>query len=121
MAKHPLPSRAGAPKKKGERHVRHYLKQWRAKRGMTQQRLADAVEKSRGLIAQYEIGETEIPEGMLYELAVALRCDPWDILRVNPEKEGDVVDITDELRQLDAKNRSEALGYIRGLKDRKSA
>lgn len=120
MAKLPFDARPALPRKKAEL-PRHYLKEWRKKRGLTQQILADRVDVSRGLIAQYESGQTKIPEEMVYALADALTCESWDLFRVNPLKEGDVVDITDELRGLSPNERSEALGYIRGLKSKRAA
>lgn len=118
MAKPPYGHRPAPQPKPRPAPVRHYLKQWRRHRGLTQDQLAGRIEVSRGLIAQYESGATKIPEDMLYALADALLCQPWDLLRVNPEKEGDLVDITDELRGLSPSDRSEALGYIRGLKSK---
>lgn len=96
--------------------MRHYLKEWRKKRGLSQERLAERVEVSRGLIGQYETGATKIPEDMVYALADALFCSPGDLFDVNPLKEGEVVDITDELRGLDDGKRSKAIAYIHGLK-----
>ena len=120
MAKR-LARQRGTAHPKKERIVRHYLKQWRKRRGLTQDQLAERVERTRGLIAQYESGQTEMPESMIYALAHALAIDTWDLFKTNPEKEGELVDITDELRGLDEKERSEALGYIRAMKARKAS
>jgi transcriptional regulator with XRE-family HTH domain len=82
---------------------------------MTQETLAERVDRSRGLISQIESGETLLTEDMMYALADALRApEPWDILRVNPLKEGDVVDITDILRGATPEVRAEIIGYARG-------
>lgn len=120
MAKLPYDARPAPPPKRQQAPVRHYLKQWRNHRHLTQDQLADRVDVSRGLIAQYETGRTKIPEDMVYALANALQCESWDLFRVNPEKEGDLIDITDELRGLSPSDRSEALGYIRGLKSKRA-
>lgn len=120
MAKLPFDPRP-APSKKTAQPPRHYLKEWRDKRGLTQEQLADRIDVSRGLIAQYESSKTKIPESRIYALAQALDCDPGDLFRVNPEKEGDLVDISDELRGLSPSERSEALGYIRGLKSKRAS
>lgn len=106
---------ASMAKKSKETAARHYLRPWRRKRDLTQERLADRVERSRGLIAQYESGETEIPESMIYALADALRITPGELLEVNPEKEGLLVDITDLLRDKPASLKAEVLGFVRGL------
>ncbi len=93
--------------------VRHYVKQWREYRQLTQSQVAERVDKSRGLIAQIEGDITDLTEDMIYALAEAFHCQPWDILRVNPLKEGVVVDITDELKK-HPELQAETLGYIRG-------
>lgn len=100
---------------KSRRNVRHYLKEWRQYRGLTQDTLAERVNRSRGLISQIEAGHTELTEEMIYGLSEALACAPWDLLRVNPLVEGMVVDITDALRGKPADVQAEALGFVRGL------
>lgn len=116
MAKNPLSARPAPARQRQPARVRHYLKQWRAKRGLTQERLAERVDVSRGLIAQYELGNTKIPEDMIYALADALQCSPGDLFDVNPLMAGEVIDITDELRGMDDLQRSKAIAYIHGLK-----
>jgi len=95
--------------------VRHYVKQWREHRGLTQEQLAERVGKSRGLISRIESGTTALTEDMMYALADAFHIAPWDIIRVNPEKEGTLVDITDALQGKPADLQAEALGFVRGL------
>lgn len=111
MPNPPRQARKAPPRKA----VRHYVKQWREYRGLSQDQVADRVDKSRGLISQIESGTTALTEDMIYALADALNCAPWDILRVNPLKEGTVVDITDALRGKPADIQAEALGFVRGL------
>lgn len=100
-------------KKPQPKRVRHYVKEWRQYRGLTQDQLAERVERTRGVISQIESGVTNLTEDMIFALADAFHCAPWDIMRVNPMKEGVVVDITDELRK-HPDLQSETLGYIRG-------
>lgn len=96
--------------------VRHYVREWREFRGLSQERLADRIDKSRGLIAQIESGITELTLDNMYALAEALQCsEPWDLLRVNPLKEGHVVDITDALREADPAVKEKALSFVQGL------
>lgn len=94
---------------------RHYVKEWRLYRGLTQEQLAARVERTRALITQIETGKTDLTEGMIYALAHALDCGAGDLFRFNPSKEGTVVDIADELRKADPTVQAEVLGYIRGL------
>jgi transcriptional regulator with XRE-family HTH domain len=110
-----LRDNASMANQKKQKPVRHYVKQWRAKRELTQERLAERIDRSRGLISQYESGETELSEEAIYALADAFNIDPGDILNVNPEKEGILVDITDALRGKDPAVQAEVLGFVRGL------
>jgi transcriptional regulator with XRE-family HTH domain len=102
-------------RKPQKRIVRHYVKQWRAYRGLNQEQLAERVDKSRGLISQIESGSTDLTESMIYALADAFQCAPGDLFRVNPLKEGLLVDITDALKDKPADVQAEALGFVRGL------
>jgi transcriptional regulator with XRE-family HTH domain len=104
-----------APRRTQPRIVRHYVRQWRDFRGLTQEQLAERVGKSRALITQIEKGWTDLTEEMIYSLSEALNCEPGDLFRVNPQKAGAVVDITDMLKNSDPAIQAEALGYIRGL------
>lgn len=94
---------------------RHYVAEWRRHRRLTQEQLAERVGRSRGLISQIESGTTELTEDMIYSLADAFRCAPGDLFRVNPLKDGIVVDITDALSGKPADLQAEALGFVRGL------
>lgn len=98
-----------------QKAVRHYVKEWRKKRDLTQERLAERIDRSRGLISQYESGETELSEETIYALAEAFNIAPGDILNVNPDKEGLLVDITDALRGKSPAVQAEVLGFVRGL------
>ena len=100
---------------KERRPVRHYVKEWRTYRGLTQDQLAERINKTRGLVSQIESGITGLTDDMIYAIADAVNCAPWDLLRVNPLKEGIVVDITDALRGQPADVQAEALGFIRGI------
>lgn len=99
---------------------RHYVKEWRIYRApMTQEQLAERIGRSRGLISQIESGTTELTEELVYALADAFRHTPGDIFRINPLKEGVVVDIADSLAGKPADIQAEALGFVRGLVARK--
>jgi len=98
-----------SPRKEG---VRHYIKEWRKFRGLTQERLAERTPFTNGAISQVETGRTSYTQEMLEALAVALDCSPGDLLNVNPFKEGDVVDL---MRLINDKNRDQAIRVLRAL------
>lgn len=94
---------------------RHYIAEWRKKRGLSQEQLAERIEKSRGLISQLESFTTRYTEETLEALADALTCEPWDLLNVNPLKEGQVIDIMDLLRDATPEQKAQAMGFVQGL------
>lgn len=93
---------------------RHYIKEWREFRSLTQEQLAGRIEKSRGLVAQLELYRTAYTQPTLEAIADALDTDTWQLLNVNPLKEGDVVDLTALLKSATPEQRAEIIGFARG-------
>jgi transcriptional regulator with XRE-family HTH domain len=61
----------------GEPEVfRHYLKEWRQKRGMTQEDLAEALKTSKGEVSRYERGERTLSLLIQFRLMRALNITP---------------------------------------------
>lgn len=94
---------------------RHFIKEWRKQRGMTQQQLADLVGVVVSSISQLETGKQGYSQSMLENLAKALGCEPWDLLHVDPRKEGDVTDLSQLLKGASPEQRAEAIGFVKGL------
>lgn len=94
---------------------RHYIAEWRTHRALSQEQLAERIERSRGLISQLESFTTKYTEETLEALAHALNCEPWDLLHVNPLKEGQVIDMMDLLREATPEQRAQAIGFVQGL------
>src|SRR4051794_37976533 len=63
---------------------RHFIKEWRNHRNLTQEVLAERVEMSASSISQIETGEQGFTDSTLYALADALNCDAGDLLMRNP-------------------------------------
>jgi transcriptional regulator with XRE-family HTH domain len=61
-----------------------YLKQWREHRGLSQQRLAERIDTSKGYISDLERGKRRYNQDMLEMLADALNCEPADLLMRDP-------------------------------------
>lgn len=88
---------------------RHFIRQWRKKRGLSLRALADRMELEPGgelllshaSLGRIEQGKQAYTEEHLEALAEALNCETWELLHVNPEKAGEVVDLLDRIRQLD--------------------
>lgn len=94
---------------------RHFIKEWRKYRGLTQEQLASRVGTAVSSISQLETGKQGYSQALLEELATALACEPWDLLHVDPEKAGEVIDLTRLLKDANPEVQAEAIGYVRGL------
>jgi len=92
---------------------RHYVREWRKERGLTQERLAERTPFSPGAISQLETGRTAYTQDMIEALAKALEVQPGDLISRNPKAEGDVVHLFNEL---DADKRRIALEMLKSLK-----
>lgn len=67
-----------------KRRRRIFLKEWREYRNLTQEALADRVGMSVSNVSQLERGLQGYSDEGLSALADALRCEPGQILNVNP-------------------------------------
>lgn len=94
---------------------RHYVKEWRQYRSLTQEQLAERIGKTHGAISQLERGLVDYTQGMIEALAYALRCEPGDLLSVNPLVAGEVVDITALLRGAPDLVKQQALAAARAV------
>lgn len=98
---------------------KHFIRQWREYRGYSLRKLAGMMEKSPGeqLTSHANLGRIETFEQpysqeILEALAVALRCDVIDLLTVDPNKDGEVVDL---VRLIDDRNRGVAVQMLKVL------
>lgn len=87
---------------------RTYIEQWRKFRGFSQVRLENRMEKAPGepLISRVSIGRIEkglqpYSQPILEAIAEALDCTVWELLEVNPLKQGEVVDLMRIMRSMD--------------------
>lgn len=79
---------------------KHYIREWRAYRGLSLRRLAERMEIEPGVlltshanIQRIEKYEQPYAQDILEALAVALEVSATDLLSVDPTKEGEVVDL----------------------------
>lgn len=59
----------------------NYIKEWRKRRLLTQERLAERIGMSTPSVSRVERGEQPYSEPMLTAIAEALNCEPADLLR----------------------------------------
>lgn len=100
--------------------TRPYIQQWRDRAGLTQEQVATRVEDILGTsftaatLSRIENAKSPYNQRQLEAIAEALGREPWELLNRDPEKEGEVVDITDLLRDARPELRTEILGYVKG-------
>lgn len=102
---------APVPKPRRER-TKHFFKEWREYRGLTQEQAISKLGWSQSKISRRESGLTPYDQDDLEAAAEAYRCDPTDLIRVDPTKEGEVVDL---MRLLNDKNRDMAVRMLKAL------
>lgn len=71
--------------------MKHFLKQWRKFRDMTQQELGNKVGLTKASISRLETGETGYTQETLEALADALGIHPATVLSRGPTKEDRIV------------------------------
>lgn len=91
-----------------------YLKQWRQHRQLTQQKLADRLEVTKGYISELERGIKRYNQDVLEALADALMCQPADLLMRDPSQEDGIWSIWETLP---LEKRKQALAVIKALTD----
>lgn len=100
-----------------------YIKEWRERRGLSLRRLAERLEQTPGgdlLISHTSIGRIEkgqqpYSQPILEAIAEALGVSASTLLEVNPEKDGDVIDITLRLNKAPADLRKQAIDILEAL------
>lgn len=65
--------------------VRHYLREWRKKRGKTQQQLADLLDTDKGQVSNWENYKRGMTMEVQAGVAFALGIEPADLFR-DPEQ-----------------------------------
>lgn len=102
---------------------RTYIKEWRAKRGLSLRRLAERLEETPGgelmlshaSIGRIEAGKQPYTQSTLEAIASALGVTAAMLLEVNPDKDGDVIDITLRLNKAPPELRKQVLDVIDAL------
>lgn len=86
------------PNFKKERPPWPLLRKWRKFRGLNQERLAGRLDMSTASISQLETGKTGYTQDTLERLAVALDCQPADLLMRDPTDPVGIWSIWDRLK-----------------------
>jgi len=70
--------------KPGTTRRRHFIKEWRQYRNLTQDKLADRLDISTASLSRLESGKQPYTQDVLEALADALSCEPADLIMRDP-------------------------------------
>lgn len=104
-----------SPRKKQYR--RTFIREWREFRGLSQERLAERVGMTPGLISQLETRKAPYNQPLLEAIADALLCDPVDLLIRNPLDPEGVWSVWDSV---DPTQRKQAIEILKTFKRKAS-
>lgn len=91
---------------------RHFIKEWRKKRGLTQVQVAERIGIARSYLSQIESGLRRYDQPFLEAAAEVLRCSPADLIMRNPADPDGLWSIYD---QLTPPQRQQAVQLLRVL------
>lgn len=72
---------------RGARPRKTYFKEWRLFRGLTQEQLAERIGTTKAGVSKIETGRTLYNQSSLEAWAVALSCEPSDLISRDPTQE----------------------------------
>ena len=85
--------------KRPKQRRRTFFKQWREKRGLSQQRLAERLDTSVASVSRVESGKQPYTQDYLEALAVALDTDPASLIMRDPMDPEAIWSIWDNAKQ----------------------
>lgn len=94
---------------------RHFVREWRKYRGLTQEQLAERAGVTDGAISQLERGDTKYTQPMLEALADALNCAPADLVMRDPTDKAAPWSIVDQLAKADEPTRRRIIRAVEEL------
>lgn len=96
-----------------------YIKEWRLHRGLSLRQLAARIEKEPGeelisfaSLGRIEKGQQPYSQPILEGLSRALDVSPSMLLEMNPERDGQVIDL---VRHLNEEKREQAIKILKAL------
>lgn len=105
------------PRIKSPKHTRHrhFLKEWREHRNLTQEDMAVRVKKSRTTYGRIEAGQVPYNQDFLEMAATALQCDVTDLLSHGPNDESALWALIQRLKKTDSGTRERILAVAEAL------
>ena len=97
---------------------RYYFKEWRKKRGFTQEELGEIVGMTASSLSQLENYKQGFSKETLEALANALSCTPGDLLSRDPNE---TETILDKWAELNTEQRKQVMRFLKSFDDGKAA
>lgn len=92
---------------------RHFIKEWRKHRGLTQEQFAERLGITQGQLSKLENGKRDYDQAFLEHAADVLNCAPADLLIRDPSKEDAMWSLWDTLAPTE---RVQAVKVIQAIK-----
>lgn len=89
---------------------RIYFKEWREKRELTQEQVADRIGTTKATVSRMEAGKVQYNRGYLDALAYALSVEPMDLFRDPDRPSADAL-----LQNADPETRQRAISVLEAL------
>lgn len=80
---------------------RHYIREWRKHRGLTQLQLAERIGIDKGYVSKIENGNRRYDQPFLEAAAEVLRCEPADLIIRDPTDPDGIWSIWEQLRPVE--------------------
>ena len=92
---------------------KHRIREWRKHRGLTQEQLAERIGIARSYLTKIERGSRRYDQPFLEAAAEALRCEPANLINVDPTAPDGLWSI---LETLTVPERAQAVAVLKALK-----
>lgn len=80
---------------------RHYIREWRKFRELTQDQLAERIGITKSYLSKIETGKKRYDQPFLEAAAVALRCEPADLIIRDPMDPEGIWSVWDSLKPVE--------------------
>lgn len=95
--------------------LRHFIKEWREHRGLSQEQVASRLQISRENYGRIEAGKVPYNQDFLELAAYALACEPADLLMRNPSDKSAPWSILDTLKKADSPTQARIVAVVEAL------
>lgn len=94
---------------------KHYLREWRKHKRLTQEKVAGDIGVDRSLISKIERYKAQYTQFVLQALARTYGCSVYQLLEVSPDKPNALLDALETLQKADAKTQETAVKLIKAI------